>query len=78
MTGLTITALVVALLLMASSVVLVLGSDRLATYLHDRRRLLEDPPKRKVSPVTFRLIGSLVFVFGLIITNMSVGILIFG
>lgn len=78
MTGLTITAVVLGLLVMSGSVLLVFGSDRLATYLNDKRRLLSDPPRRKVSPLLFRLIGSFTFVAGLIVTNMSVGILIFG
>ena len=78
MTGLTISALVIGILVMLGSVALVLGSDRLATRLNDRRRMLEEPPRRKVSGLVFRLIGSFCFVFGLIITNMSAGILIFG
>jgi nitric oxide reductase large subunit len=73
MDGLLISAAVIGILCLVGGAVLLFASERLATHLNDRRRLLADPPKRKVSPVLFRAIGPIVFVVGLVIVQISVG-----
>lgn len=77
MTGLTVTALVLGILLLAAGVVLVLAGGRLATHVTERRLLL-DPPKGAVSPVLFRGIGVGMFVVGMLVAQTAAGILLFG
>jgi hypothetical protein len=73
MNGLLISAAVIGILFLAAGLILLFGSDRIATHLNDRRRLLADPPKRKISPVLFRGIGPFVSVVGIVILQISVG-----